>query len=135
MTYLGIWLITPGAQFKIMPNASKVSPERASAILREVPPEKAFYFYRGIDNPLNVSARGLKEFLERIGTLEPGSLVFHSDRSDFESWISMLGDDELSKKLAGIRAARLRGEPLRIRLVNTTRNRLEQLSRIGMGKD
>jgi uncharacterized protein DUF5752 len=114
-----------------MPNATGMNSERASNILREVPPEKAFYFFRGIDNPLNVSARSLKEFLERITTVEPASLAFHSERRDFESWVSMLGDDDLAKKLGGVRGSQLRDEPLRTRLYNTTKNRMEQLSRRG----
>jgi hypothetical protein len=96
-----------------------------------VPPEKAFYFYRALDSPLNVSARSLKEFLERITTVDPSSLAFHSGRRDFENWVFMLGDHDLAKKLAGVRGSGLRGEPLRARLYNTTKNRLEQLSRFG----
>jgi len=79
---------------------------------------------------LNVSASSLKEFLQRISTVEPVSLAFHSNRKDFESWVSMLGDDELSKKLAGVRGARLRDEPLRTRLYSTTKNRLDQLTQL-----
>ena len=114
----------------IMPGTSRLSSERASSILREVPPEKAFYFYRAVGSPLNVSAKSLKEFVERIATVDPASLAFHSERKDFEGWVSMLGDGELSKKLAVVRTARLRDEPLRTRLYTTTRSRLEQLSRL-----
>ena len=114
----------------VMPATSRLSPEQASSILREVPPEKAFFFYRAVGSPLYVSARSLKEFVERIATVEPASLAFHSERRDFESWISMLGDGELSKKLAGLRTARLRDESLRMRLYDTTRSRLEQLSEL-----
>ena len=115
-----------------MTNGSRMSSARASSILREVPPEKAFYFYKDIDSPLHISARSLTEFLERISTVEPASLAFHSNRKDFENWTSMLGDDDLAKKLAGVRGAKLRDEPLRTRLCNTTKNRVEQLSRLGM---
>jgi hypothetical protein len=114
-----------------MPSTSRVNSEQASTILREVPPEKAFYFYRAVDNPLSVSARSLKEFLERITTVEPTSLDFHSERRDFEGWISMLGDHDLAKRLAEVRGAGVRGEPLRTRLYNATKNRVEQLSRLG----
>jgi len=79
---------------------------------------------------LNVSASSLKEFLQRISTVEPVSLTFHSNRKDFESWVSMLGDDELSKKLAGVRGARLQDEPLRTRLYNATKTRLNQLTHL-----
>jgi len=113
-----------------MPGTSRLSSERASSILREVPPEKAFYFYRAVGSPLNVSAKSLKEFVERIATVDPASLAFHSERKDFEGWVSMLGDGELSKRLAGVRTARLRDEPLRMRLYDTTKSRLEQLSQL-----
>jgi hypothetical protein len=115
-----------------MPSALGLSSEQALTILREVPPERAFYFYRAIDDPLNISARSLKEFLEQIRTVEPASLAFHSERKDFESWISMLGDDDLAKKLAGVRSSKLRNETLRTRLYNTTKNRVDQLSRLDM---
>ena len=122
------------ARFPPMPGVSRVSSERASTILREVLPEKAFYFYRAVGSPLNVSASSLKEFLQRISTVEPVSLAFHSDRKDFESWVSMLGDDELSKRLAGVRGARLRDESLRTRLYSTTKTRLDQLTQLSRSK-
>jgi len=132
MSSLGRRLTSQEAMFLAMTNGSRMSSARASAILREVPPEKAFHFYRAIDNPLHVSARSLTEFLERISTVEPASLAFHSNRKDFENWTSMLGDDDLAKKLAGVRGARLRDEPLRTRLYSTTKDRVDQLSRLGM---
>jgi len=128
--FLGASVNYPSARLPAMPPASRVSSERASTILREVPPEKAFYFYRAIDSPLNVSASSLKEFLQRISTVEPVSLAFHSDRKDFESWVSMLGDDDLSKKLGGVRGARLRDESLRTKLLSTTKTRLDQLTQL-----
>jgi hypothetical protein len=114
-----------------MTNGSRMSSVRASAILREVPPEKAFFFYKAIDSPLNVSARSLTEFLERISAVEPASLAFHSNRRDFENWVSMLGDDDLARRLAGVRGAKLRDVPLRTRLYKTTKDRVDQLSRVG----
>ena len=117
-----------------MPGAFRVSSERASTILREVSPEKAFYFYKEVGSPLNVSASSLKEFLQRISTVEPVSLTFHSDRKDFESWVSMLGDDELSKRLAGVRGAGLQDEALRTRLYSTTKTRLNQLTQLSKNK-
>jgi len=131
MFSLGHGLTTWKARFPSMPNASGMSSERASAILSEVPMENAFFFYRAIDSPMNISARSLREFLERIATIEPASLAFHSERRDFESWVSMLGDDVLAKKLAGVRTSRLRDELLRTKLYNTTKNRVDQLARLG----
>jgi Family of unknown function (DUF5752) len=108
------------------------TPERAASILREVPPEKSFNFYKGIDAPLNVSARSLKEFAEHIRIVGTDSLAFHTGRQDFERWVSMLGDSELARKLGAVRAARLQGEELRTRLYTTTKGRLETLDRLGM---
>jgi hypothetical protein len=104
--------------------------EQASAILRELPSDKAFYFYREVNSPLNVSAGSLGEFLARITTVEPTSLAFHCGRGDFENWVSMLGDDELVKKLAGVRGSRLKDESLRTRLYATTKSRVDQLARL-----
>lgn len=114
-----------------MPGKPRVSSEQAAAILREVPLEKAFYFYRGVDSPLNVSAKSLREFSEQIKTVEPASLVFHSERKDFENWTSMLGDSVLSARLGEIRTSRPQGESLRTRLYSTTKNRVDQLARAG----
>jgi Family of unknown function (DUF5752) len=113
-----------------MSKASKISPAQAAAILREVPPEKAFHFYRAIDKPLNVSARSLREFIARVDQVETASIAFHSERRDFENWISMLGDSELTKRLAALRATKLQGEALRARLSSATKNRVEQLARL-----
>jgi len=124
----------PPAELLTMPPASRVSSERASTILREVSPGEAFHFYRAVGNPLNISANSLREFLQRVSTVEPVSLAFHSDRKDFESWVSMLGDDELSKKLAGVRGAGLRDEALRTRLYSTTKTRLNQLTQLSKNK-
>jgi hypothetical protein len=106
--------------------------EQASTILRELPPDKAFYFYREVNSPLNVSAGSLREFLARLMTVEPASLAYHCGRGDFETWVSMLGDDELAKKLAGMRGSRLKDESLRTRLYATTKSRVDQLTRLGV---
>ena len=117
-----------------MPSTTSITSEQAAAILREVPAERSFHFYRGIDAPLNVSARSLNEFLERVKTVEPASLAFHSERQDFERWVAMLGDNELSKRLKAVRASRLHGEALRTRLYSATKSRVDQLARLSMKK-
>lgn len=125
-------LISEVGKCQDMPGKPRLNSDQAAAILREVPPEKAFYFYRAVDSPLNVSAKSLKEFSERIKTVEPTSLVFHSERQDFENWTSMLGDNELSARLKEVRMSRPQGESLRSRLYSTTKNRVDQLARLGV---
>jgi len=46
----------------------------------------------------------------------------------------MLGDDELSKRLAGVRGAGLQDEALRTRLYSTTKTRLNQLTQLSKNK-
>ena len=98
-------------------------------ILRSVPPQNAFYFYRAIGSPTGAAARNLPDFLGIINTIDVNSLQFHLGRGDFENWVTMLGDDTLAKRLAGLREKRLSGEDLRHELVNTVRSRLQALQR------
>ena len=115
-----------------MPSVQKTSPERAAKILREVPPHEAFYFYRAIDSPLNVSAKSLREFLDRVKSVEPGSLRFHAERQDFENWVIMLGDTDLANKIHGLKSSNLEVEALRTKLQATLRSRVDQLARLSM---
>lgn len=115
-----------------MSSTTKLNSEKAASILNEVPQERAFYFYSGIDRPLAVTAKSLTEFCERIKTVEPASLDFHTGRRDFERWVSMLGDNVLSKRLGEVRNSRAQGEPLRSKLYSTTRSRVDQLQRVSM---
>ena len=94
--------------------------------------DKAFYFYTGIDKPLSVSARSLSEFSERLKTVDPSSIAFHTGREDFERWVLMLGDDLLAKRLGDVRKSSAQGEVLRTKLYNSTKNRVDQLRRASM---
>lgn len=108
--------------------------EKAADILREVPLEKAFYFYGAVGDPMHVSARSLKEFAERLETVDVSSLSFHSDRRDFENWVTMLGDADLVRKLGSVRTSKLQGEVLRAKLQSTVRGRVDQLTHLGTKK-
>jgi len=57
------------------------------------------------------------------------SVEFHSGRGDFEKWVYMLGDVELSKSLLKLRNLGLRGEKLRSELVRVVQTRVRQLQR------
>lgn len=115
-----------------MPKSRTVSAEKAGEILREVDPSKAFYFYRGMDSPLNQSARSLKEFAGHVRTVEAQSLDFHSGRGDFERWAAMLGDKDFARKLTGFRTSGSRGEQLRSKLSAASQSRVDQLTRVSM---
>lgn len=115
-----------------MPAKSKVSPDKVASILRLVSPDRAFHFYRGLGVPLNTSATSLAEFVEMVNNVELASLAFHLERQDFERWVSMLGDEELSKRLASVRTAGLQGDALRSRLYSTAKGRLDQLVQLNL---
>lgn len=106
---------------------SKILRNVASNILRSVPPQNAFYFYRAIGAPTGAAARNLTDFLGIINTIDITSLQFHLGRGDFENWIIMLGDNTLAKQLAGLKDKRLRGEELRTELAGTVKARIDAL--------
>jgi uncharacterized protein DUF5752 len=96
-------------------------------ILRSVPPQNAFYFYRAIGAPTGAAARNLPDFLGIINTIDITSLQFHLSRGDFENWIKMLGDNTLAKQIGDLKGKKLRGEDLRIQLADKVKVRLDIL--------
>ncbi len=100
-----------------------------SNILRSVPPQNAFYFYRAIGAPTGAAARNLPDFLGIINTIDLASLQFHLGRSDFENWVKMLGDNTLAKQLADLKQKKLRGEDLRLQVVDIVKARLDSLQK------
>ena len=106
---------------------TKILRNDALNILRNVPPQNAFYFYRAIGAPTGAAARNLTDFLGIISTIDITSLQFHLGRGDFENWIKMLGDNALAKQLGSLKEKRLRGEDLRTELVDTVKARLNTL--------
>ena len=69
--------------------AQKTKPSNDN-ILRTVPDERAFYFYKGIDSPAGIKASNLEEFLQTLKKVDATSVEFHTGRHDFENWIRML---------------------------------------------
>jgi alpha-amylase len=108
---------------------SKSQKENAANILRSVPSQNAFYFYKSIGTPTGSMARSLAEFLGVLGNAETASLQFHLERRDFEKWVKMLGDDTLATELASLRKKGLREEQLRELLVFSVRSRINQLQK------
>ena len=101
----------------------------AEKILASVNPERAFYFYAGMGEPIGTAANSLKEFVEKVKTVQVRSLEFHLGRGDFENWVYMLGDSELVKSLVRLRGSGLSGERLRAELFRVVQTRVRQLQR------
>ncbi len=108
---------------------TKILKNVSSNILRSVPPQNAFYFYRTIGAPTGAAARNLPDFLGILNTIDLTSLQFHLGRGDFESWVKMLGDNNLARQLAALKEKKLRGEDLRLQLVDAVKARLDALQK------
>ena len=101
----------------------------ADRILAPVSHERAFFFYTEVGRPLDAVAHSLKEFGEKLKTVDMKSLQFHLERGDFEKWVYMLGDAELAKSLVKLKKANYAGEKLRAELVRVVQTRVKQLQR------
>lgn len=102
--------------------------ECATQILDQTSREKAFHFYEAMHKPLNLYACGLKDFSEKTQTVDAASLEFHLQRGDFEKWFLSIGDTELARKMALLKATGINGEQLRARLKEIVDNRCTALS-------
>jgi len=105
----------------------KIDQKTARRILSKTPPEKAFQFYSGIDQPTGISSDNLIDLCEKVKTLNIKPVEFHTARGDFELWVSSLGDIELAKKLRLIRETGLTGDLLRERLHKVLKSRCDEL--------
>lgn len=92
-------------------------------------PDYAFQFWLEEGMPLNVSARGLREFKEKVAEIDCRSLEYHLRRKDLESWARGLGDPRLAWMLSKIRR-RLKGEALRKALMSVLMKRIDELEGI-----
>jgi predicted transcriptional regulator len=80
----------------------------------QVPEEKTFQFYVGVDKPLGFSANSLEEFYRVAKEVCSDALDFHLYRGDFENWFrDVLGDKELAEEVGGLKTAALTGEDFR----------------------
>ncbi len=110
--------------------AESASSRSVLDVLRTVPNENAFYFYRGEGTPSGIKASSLQEFLSRIESADSQSLYFHSQRHDFENWIRMLGDPTLAKQMQTVASQNLTPDELKSKLVRIVRMRVGKLKKL-----
>ncbi|RJS67710.1 hypothetical protein CW680_02120 [Candidatus Bathyarchaeota archaeon] len=101
--------------------------ERAETILREVPAERAFYFYTDYGKYTGTYARSLEEFAETLEKISVESIRFHLKRGDFQVWIRDLGDPELAETLDRIDEPNLNDRELREEVARRVRERVKDL--------
>ena len=99
----------------------------ANVILpKEVPDEKAFYFYSEMGGYIGQNSASLEDFLEKVNSIDVKSLEFHFYRGDFEKWFKEVwGYEELDEEIRNLRKLNLKGQILRTRLYDTVSKFLE----------
>jgi len=105
----------------------EVTKETALRILALTPSDRAFHFYGGIGKPLNLYAKNLLDFCDKISKINVDSVEFHFNRGDFEAWFKFLGDAELAKKTELLKTKKVSGEELRGKILEITENRCRLL--------
>ncbi len=121
----GLYAITEkGKEALVLP---KIDRKQALQILRNVPREKAFHFYRDINQYIGTYAANLSEFRDQIQVVDAKSLEFHLPRKDFELWFLDLGDFELAKNMSDIGKTGLLGEDLRKKVYEVVKTRCTEL--------
>ena len=103
-------------------------------ILRTVPEENAFFFYKTIGYYLDVKARNLEEFAEKLKTIDPASISFHLSRWDFGNWLTTtVGDATLAKLVSTLKDSgnsAADGEQLRSKIATLVSARLSRLRKL-----
>lgn len=98
-----------------------------SRIMRTVPRNEGFHFYKGLGDSTGKVATNLADFSEKIRTVDIRSVNFHFKRGEFEKWIrDTIGDVELSRRIGRIRKED-HGEKLRNEIIQLVKARLEEL--------
>jgi tRNA acetyltransferase TAN1 len=96
--------------------------------LNKIPKGKAFCFFTSIGNYTGEKASSLEEFLERIKEIAYESVEFHLYRGDFQKWFREVWRfDELADKIAEKEKQNLKGELLRVQIIDLVSNFLDVL--------
>jgi hypothetical protein len=101
----------------------------ASKVFRNVPREKAFYFFTSVGNYTGMSAVSLKEFMDRVSDADIKSLEFHLQRGDFQKWVEeILQDNDLAWEIKRLQRFNLTGDALRNQLSLVVSRRYKRLA-------
>ncbi|MCW4025422.1 MAG: hypothetical protein NWF01_10380 [Candidatus Bathyarchaeota archaeon] len=83
----------------------KIMENNEKNLLRSVPPEQGFHFYRDMENCTEVTSYSLEELCGAISYVCNEAILFHFERGDFQNWIrNVIGDDELAQSIDEISA-------------------------------
>ncbi len=119
---------------RIHVSVKSVRRDEAVNLLRTLTPDKAFYFYSGIGQPLGLTSKSFSEFAATVKRVDPSSVRFHVERGDFEGWFKMLGDKSLAEEVAALRGKNLTPDKLRGKVSSIVGTRVDELQKIASSK-
>jgi len=106
---------------------SRAGRHNATEVLRTLPQNEAFYFFRDINKYTGKFASNLVEFCEITKTVNRKSIAFHFKRHDFERWIKeTLYDPMLARRISNIKEPKSE-EKLRAQIYKISKKRLGEL--------
>jgi hydroxymethylpyrimidine pyrophosphatase-like HAD family hydrolase len=131
-----MWGVDPSSGDELMPLRFNVGPRtfpgmhRLHRYLEErVPPSRRFYFDDATGRSAPVG--NLSELIDRMRLLDLSVIEFHFHRGDFAKWIrGVLHDQTLARWLDRLQTTDLRGEPLRLALLEAFEQRHRVLERL-----
>ena len=115
-------LISPKYHLKLeQPNITRT-------ILRKLPYEKSFHFYKTYGQYTGVTASNLLEFQSKLSIVDEQSLLFHYPRGDFQKWIqTTLKDKKLANQI-DITTSNLSSKNIRENLLSIINKRIKELT-------
>lgn len=102
-----------------------------SYLLRRVPENKGFRFFRTFGSPTDIVVTSLEEFYEAIKVVDLESIIFHLSRGDFERWISdVIGDKLLASRIASLSRESYKKGKVREALISILDERLKEIKNL-----
>ena len=102
-------------------------PNITRTILRKLPYDQGFHFYKTFGQYTGITATSLNEFQSKLKIVDEQSLLFHYPRGDFQKWIqNTLKDQKLANQIA-ITTSNLSSKNIRENLIKIITNRLKEL--------
>lgn len=118
--------ILPGS--RLWPNTMVEDGRTVDGILA-VPRDKSFYFDTGLGQYSGILASSIGDFLESLKIVPLESLEYHIGRRDFEKWTKdVLGSIELADNIRTLRRSQIKGEQLRLQLIDVVKEWAERVS-------
>jgi predicted transcriptional regulator len=112
---------------KFVSSTFHLTKEQISKILGPVQFGEGFHFYWDMGQYTGRSSVTLEDFCKILEEIDVRSIEFHNKNGDFEKWFLFLGDMELADEMKEIRNLHLKGDSLRVKIVEAVRRRISEL--------